>query len=95
MDHRLPEIIAKRSQQKNFGGSLIVAKAEEPGVKHARGVEYDRAASGNQLLQIAEAFVEDLSAAAIDDHEPAVTAPLSRMLGDSVSRKIEIVVRCA
>jgi hypothetical protein len=61
-------------------------------VKDARGVEDDRVALGNQLLEIPEAPMRDFSAGAIDDHEPAVTASLSWVLGDSVGGQVEIVV---
>src|ERR1700687_6208834 len=73
----------------------MVARAEQPGVKDASGVEHDRVARGNQRLEIAELFVGDLSAGAIDDHQPAVAAALSRMLGDSVGGEIVVVVGSA
>jgi hypothetical protein len=93
--HCFPLRIAKRPKKKYLGRRPIVANPEEPRAEYASGVEDDRVGGGNHLLEIAEHLVGDLSARAIDDHEPAVTASLVWMLGDSVGGEIEIVMRCA
>jgi hypothetical protein len=95
MHHRFPQVVAEWAQKKDLGRSLVVAKTKEPGVEDASGVEDERVPGRNQLLEITELLVGDLSGGAIDNHEPAVAAALRWMLGDSVGGEIEVVVRCA
>jgi hypothetical protein len=92
MHHRFPQIVAECAQKKDLGGRLIVAKTKKAGVKDASGIEDDRVAGWNQLLEIAELLVRDLSGSAIDDHEPTVTAALSGMLCDAIGGEVEVVV---
>ena len=63
-------------------------------MKDASGVEDNRVAVGNQLIEIAELPVGDVAGRSIDDHEPTVTAALGGMLGDTVCGEVEVVVRC-
>ena len=78
--------------QENFGRCPVLANAEEPGAKDARGVEHNGVARGNELLEIAELLVGDLACGSIDDHQPAVAAPRGRLLCDAIGGEIEVVV---
>jgi hypothetical protein len=92
VNHRFPGRVSERSQQEDLSGRSVFADAEQSGSKDARGVEDDRIAGGNELLEIGETPVRDLTGRAIHDHQPAVPTPRSRLLRDPVCGEIEIVV---
>jgi len=92
MHHRFPGRVAEWSEQEDFCRRSILAHAEESRVENAGGVEHDRVPGRNDLFEVAELFVRDLARGAVDDHEPAVSATSSRLLGDAVGGEIEVVV---
>ncbi len=54
MHHCLPHRFAEWSQQENLGGGSVVANAEEPSAEDAGGIEDQRVAGRNELLEITE-----------------------------------------
>src|SRR6266550_2916446 len=92
MDHRLPQVLAERTKQQDLGGCSVVAYAQQPRAEYASGVEDDGVAGGNQVLEITELPVRDLTGRSIHDHHAALAAPLGRELRDPIDGQIEIVV---
>ena len=92
MDHRLPHRFAYWPQQKNLGGRPVVAHAEEAGAENAGSVEDEGVAGRDQLLEIAELLVRDLSGRSVYQHQATLAAPLAGELRDTIDWQLEIVV---
>jgi histidinol dehydrogenase len=53
--------VTREAARRLSADTAVLANAEESGVENARGVEHDRVAGWNELLEIAELLVRDLA----------------------------------
>src|SRR5512140_331389 len=95
MNHRFVSVVAERLEQKQFRWRARITCAEQACVEDARRIKNDCVASRNQIDEIAKLPVLDVSRLSMDDHQPALIAPLSRYLRYLIGREMKIVMVCS